>query len=97
VRAFGAKPLDQVTKNDVAALVDTMVEAGRAPRTVNLTLGLLRQAMNAAVREGTLQRNVAVLVDRLPQKHQEMAAWTAEEARTFLTATQTTAWPGRGR
>jgi len=88
VRVFGAKQLDQVTKKDVATLVEDMVDTGRAPRTVNLTLGLLRQALNAAVREGTLQRNVAQLVDRMPQKHQEMAAWTAEEARTFLTATQ---------
>lgn len=88
VRAFGSKRLDQVSKRDVADLVDSMVDAGRAPRTVNLTIGLLRQALNAAVREGLLQRNVAQLVDRMPQPQQEMAAWTAEESRVFLICTQ---------
>jgi hypothetical protein len=73
-----------------------MVAAGKAPRTVNLTLGLLRQALNAAVREGTLQRNVAQLVDRIPQHQKEMGVGTAEEARAFLTAAATTASPGRG-
>ncbi|MCA0330937.1 MAG: site-specific integrase [Actinobacteria bacterium] len=88
VRAFGNKRLDLVAKRDVADLVDSMVDAGLAPRTVNLTLGLLRQALNAAVREGILQRNVAQLVDRMPQRHSETDAWTADESRAFLISTR---------
>ena len=88
VRAFGNKRLDLVAKRDVADLVDSMVAAGLAPRTVNLTLGLLRQALNAAVREGMLQRNVAQLVDRMPQRHSETDAWTADESRAFLISTK---------
>ncbi len=89
VRAFGAKRLDLVAKRDVAALVEEMVANGRAPRTINLTLGLLRQSLDSAVREGSLQRNVARLVDRMPERQQEFEVWTAEEARAFLDATAT--------
>jgi hypothetical protein len=40
---------------------------------VNLTLGVLRQLFNAAVREGLLVRNPAHMVDLLPQPVQVMA------------------------
>ena len=84
---FGDKRLDKVSKTDVEDLVDSLVESGRAPRTINLTIGVMRQSLDAAVREGVLQRNVARLVDRIPQQQQEMSAWNADESRTFLATT----------
>jgi integrase len=89
VQAFGVKRLDRVSKGDLANLVDAMVERELAPRTVNLTIGLLRQSLDSAVREGVLQRNVARLIDRIPQPQHEMSAWNAEESRSFLAATAT--------
>ncbi|HTY72779.1 MAG TPA: site-specific integrase, partial [Actinomycetes bacterium] len=46
-------------------------------------------ALAVAVKEGLLQRNAATLVDRLPQRQSEMAAWTAAEAKAFLDSTTT--------
>lgn len=64
----------------------------RRPR--NLTLGLLRQALNAAVRDGTLSRNPAMLVERIYQPATETDSWTAGEAAAFLAATRNHIWAG---
>ena len=93
---FGHRRLDQVSKTDLLQMVDAMRSGPRplAPRSVNLTLGVLRQVFGAAVREGLLVRNPAQLVDLLPQPTQEMQAWTQQEASAFLTATARHPWAG---
>jgi len=93
---FGHRRLDQVSKTDLLALIDTMRAAPRplAARSVNLTLGVLRQVFQAAVREGLLVRNPAQLVDLLPQPVQEMQSWTQVEASAFLHATADHEWAG---
>lgn len=95
-RAFGTKRLDQLTKGDILAVVADMRERDKplSARTVNLTLGLLRQALNTAVRDGLLLRNPAMQVDRLPQPVREMDAWTGAEAARFLHATREHPWAG---
>src|SRR5437899_1632721 len=65
-----------------------------AARSVNLTLGVLRQAFDAAVRKGTLVRNPAALVNLLPEPTEEMKAWTAGEAAAFLSAAAEHLWAG---
>lgn len=93
---FGHRRLDQVSKTDLVALINTMRAGPRplAARSVNLTLGVLRQVFQAAVREGLLVRNPAQLVDLLPQPTQEMQSWTQEEASVFLLATADHEWAG---
>ena len=93
---FGHRRLDQVSKADLVTLIDDMRTGERplAPRSVNLTLGVLRQLFNAAVREGLLVRNPAHMVDLLPQPVQEMQAWTQAEAAAFLDATAAHPWAG---
>jgi len=93
---FGHRRLDQVSKSDLVTLIDDMRTGERplAPRSVNLTLGVLRQLFNAAVREGLLVRNPAHMVDLLPQPVQEMQAWTQDEAAAFLDATAAHPWAG---
>jgi len=93
---FGHRRLDQVSKSDLVNLIDDMRTGERplAPRSVNLTLGVLRQLFNAAVREGLLVRNPAQMVDLLPQPVQEMQAWTQDEAAAFLDATADHPWAG---
>ena len=93
---LGHRRLDQVSKADLVALIEVMRQGPKpsAPRTVNLTLGVLRQLFKAAVREGLLVRNPALMVDLLPQPTQEMQAWTQEEAAAFLAATADHAWAG---
>lgn len=96
IAAFGNQRLDRLAKVHLIELVDEMRSGVRpmAPRSVNLTLGVLRQAFNAAIREGLLVRNPAALVDLLPEPTEEMAAWTAEEASAFLAATRAHLWAG---
>lgn len=92
---LGNLPLQQVTKTDVDNLVNGMLAGGRrvntpgrplSPRTVVLTLTVLGMAVDDAVRQGLLVRNVARLVKRPRQQPREMATWTAQEAAAFLAA-----------
>jgi hypothetical protein len=74
---LGTRPLQSITKSDVEDLVDWMLTAGRrrrskpgtalSGRTVRLTLGRLTAALEAAVLEGKLVRNVTRLVK--PPEH----------------------------
>ncbi|WP_377461018.1 site-specific integrase [Micromonospora andamanensis] len=94
IERLGHIPLQKLTKTQVDDLVTWMLESGRrvgkkgrplAPATVTLTLGRLAQALDDAVKQGILVRNVARLVDSpgtAPQK--EMSTWTAEQAAAFL-------------
>jgi integrase len=85
VRALhGEQRLEKVTKAHIDAMVNGMVDAGLSARTVVLTLTVLSQALDAAVREGILARNVATLVERPRQSKPDMRRWTEEEMRTFL-------------
>ncbi|MEU5942826.1 hypothetical protein ABZ807_27490 [Micromonospora sp. NPDC047548] len=69
---LGEKPLQDVTEVDIEALVDWMLTEGRrrggkpgsglGVRSVRLTLGRLRTALNVAVRRQLVVRNVAAFV-----------------------------------
>jgi integrase len=88
--ALGTKPLQQIGKADLDRVVTTMLTTGgpnghgRKPRTVILSLVVLQQALDDAVRQGLLVRNVAALVERPRQEHHEMRAWTLAQAQAFL-------------
>jgi integrase len=82
--ACGQLPLAKVTKADLDAMVTRMIDRGLSARTIVLTLTVLSQALDAALREGTIPRNVAALVERPRQSKPEMRRWTEDEMRTFL-------------
>ena len=83
----GHKSLQDITKADLEALVTTMLTSGgrqgtgRSPRTVTMMLVVLQQALQDAVRQGLLVRNVASLVQKPRQVHHEMSSWTLAQAR----------------
>jgi integrase len=91
---LGHKQLQAVTKADVEQLVVWMLTSGRrrggqpgtglSGRSVNLTLGRLKAALDTAVDEGKLVRNPAAKVNRAAQEKTEKATWSAEQTRTFL-------------
>lgn len=90
---LGDRRLQRLSKADVERLVDSMLTAGRRiggrgrplnPRTVTLTLIVLRMAIEDALKEGRVARNVAKLVDPPKRIHQEMKTWTPAEAQAFL-------------
>lgn len=49
-----------------------------------MMLVVLQQALQDAVRQGLLVRNVASLVQKPRQVHHEMSSWTLEQTRSFL-------------
>ena len=75
---LGTRPLQSITKSDIEDLVDWMLTAGRrrggkpgtglSGRTARLTLSRFSAALEAAVLEGKLVRNVARLV-KPPRAH----------------------------
>jgi integrase len=91
---LGTKQLQAITKADVEQLKTWMLTEGRrrggkpgtglSGRSVALTLGRLTAALEMAVREGKLVRNVAALVEPPPHDKRQRQAWTAEQAREFL-------------
>ena len=96
---LGTRPVQSITKADVEDLVDWMLTAGRrrggkpgtslSGRTVRLTLGRLTAALEAAVLEGKLVRNVARLVKPPEHTPRERDTWTKAEVRKFLAKAST--------
>jgi integrase len=66
--------------------VGNVQQQGLSPRSVNLMLTLLSGVLDDAVRQGTLTRNVAAMVERPSQTKKEMRTWTAGQAAIFLEA-----------
>jgi integrase len=66
-------------------MIDGGGQHGRArgARTVTITLNVLQQALSDAAQQGLIVRNVACLVQRPRQPHQEMTTWTLAEVRQF--------------
>jgi integrase len=90
---LGHLELQKLSKADVDKLVEMMLTGGRrvnrpgtplSPATVLLTLTVLTIALNDAMRQGLVLRNVAQLVDRPTQVQKEMKTWTADQAAAFL-------------
>lgn len=59
VKAFGAVRAQDLTRRDVEALVTSMSKAGKAPRTVSLTLTLVKAVLADAAADGTLCKRCA--------------------------------------
>jgi integrase len=91
---LGTRPLQSIAKSDVEDLMDWMLTAGRrrggkpgrglSGRTARLTLGRLSAALEVAVLEGKLVRNVARLVKPPEHTPRERDTWTRAEVRKFL-------------
>lgn len=90
----GAVPLVALTKQHVESVRNEMLAGdlrtvGRlgqplAPRTVRMRLQILQTALDGAMRDELITRNVAALVERPSGAGAPGAAWTAEEAEVFL-------------
>ena len=90
---LGARVLQDLTKADVEALVTWMATCGRkrggkagtglGARSIGLTLGRLTAALEMALAEGLVVRNVARLVAPPTYEPSERSAWTAEQVRAF--------------
>jgi integrase len=90
---LGLLPLQQVKAVDLKRYYDEAGtgEAGLAPATLQQHHTILHSALQAAVLEGLVQRNVAKLVigkPHAPTSHQDVLehCWEAHEAKAFLAA-----------
>ncbi len=59
---------------------------GLSPRSVQLSVGVLKAATSWATRNNMLGRDPLMGVDRPAAKSKAMSAWTTDEARAFLSA-----------
>ncbi|MCU1670610.1 MAG: Site-specific recombinase XerD [Blastococcus sp.] len=95
---LGHRKVQSLTKRDIEELVDFMLASGRKrggkagtplkARSVQLMLGRLTAALEMAVLEGKLVRNVAKLVDPPPSDQEEREPWSREEVHIFLKVAQ---------
>jgi len=92
--AYGAMPVQRLTKRHIDDLVTALAEGMPLPdgrrrrpwtgRTVSLLLFVLGKVLDDLMRQGQLVRNVATLVERPRHRPAERDTWTVEEVRAFL-------------
>ena len=87
---LGHKRIQQLTRADLERLVSLMLAsggrdgAGRSPRTVGLLLTVLHKALDDAIHDDLLVRNVVANVRRPSRAEREMKVWTPAQVRRFL-------------
>ena len=64
-----------------------------SPRTIKDIRTVLRSALNSAVRQELIDRNVAQLVQIPKQRKRKLVPWTSEEARRFLESARSSSDP----
>jgi integrase len=83
---LGHYRLPKLTPQHVRAFLSQKLADGLSPRTVQLSLVILRKALGQALKDGLLGRNVAKLVDGPRVSHFESQTLSPEQARAFLDA-----------
>ncbi|WP_381796259.1 tyrosine-type recombinase/integrase [Streptomyces niveus] len=85
---LGKKPLVKLTPAQIRTFMSTL-KRNKVPAATRFeVLRTLRNALNRAVREELLTRNVALLVDMPKVSKDKGTAWNAREAITFLRTTR---------
>jgi integrase len=83
---LGRLPLAKLTAGHVQKMLNDKAASGLAPATVQRVRATLRRALNVALRQGLVPRNVATLVDLPRATHPPVEPFTPEQARQFLAA-----------
>ena len=83
---LGKKRLSNLTVGDVDRLISSKVDAGYSTSTVRRIRSILAQALDQAIRWGSVNRNVATLSRPPKQQRSEGRTMTPQEARTLLEA-----------
>lgn len=84
--SLGRVRLARLTPHDVERMMNEGIANGRSARSVAHDRAVLRTALNVAMRQGVVGRNVAMLADapRVPER--EFRALTPSDARRILAA-----------
>ncbi len=78
--------LARLTPQQVQRLINHRLEAGLSPQSVLYIRGVLRRALNEALRWGLVARNVATLVQPPRVQRFEISALDTDQAQRLLTA-----------
>ena len=84
--ALGSHRLEKLAPVQVQAFLNSQLKRGLSPRTVQLSLAILRHALDTAVRCNLVARNVAKLVDSPRVRRPETRPLSPDEARKFVDA-----------
>jgi len=87
---LGAIKLKDLRPDQIQALYNEELDKGVSARTVLLTHSVLHKALNQALKLGLIGRNPAQAVSRPKVSHKEMRVLTSDQARTFLSAAEST-------
>lgn len=79
--AFGALPVERVSRADIERLAASMKDAGLSSRTAAMCLGFVRSVLNRALSEGRTVRNVALGVSAHSGPSGKRVPLTVEEGR----------------
>ncbi|MEX2287745.1 MAG: site-specific integrase [Planctomycetaceae bacterium] len=85
---LGGIKLTQLAPSHIDAFLRRLNEAGHSPRRQQMAFGILRGALNHAVKRGLLLRNVCQCVDTPKAEQREMHPLNQEEAQRFLKAAE---------
>lgn len=85
---LGDTSLGSVTAADVDDFVRVLVTRGLSASTVRHVIGTLNAGYTAAIRAGIISTNPVDGVELPPMRGQARGAWTADQARAFLTGTR---------
>jgi len=84
IPAFGKIPLSQLSISNLQTLYDKEFKAGLAPDSIRVRHTVIKQALDVAVAQGIIYRNVADNVSLPHSEHKEMLYWDTLEMNAFL-------------
>lgn len=83
---WGDVSVSDVQTSAVRAWVGDLVQAGRAPATIENALGVLRMVLTVAVEDRRIQRNPCENVKAPPRKHSQRAYLSHQQVEELATA-----------
>ncbi|WP_315070721.1 site-specific integrase [uncultured Microbacterium sp.] len=89
---IGARRLKELSVSDFQDTINYLTRSGVGPRTIQQTRMVLSSALNRALRDELIHRNVARLVDLPKYTPKEIHPWTLTDAQAFLRAAQRHRW-----
>lgn len=84
LKKFGAYTLDKIRPLEVQRWMQSQLESGYAPSTINQHLSFFKDLMNKAVELEIIASNKIAKVKSLKTERTEMEIWTSDELEQFL-------------
>jgi integrase len=81
---IGRIPLTKLRPQHVLQLMDERLKSGLSPRTVQYIRAVLRRALGQAMKWGSVQRNVAALVDGPKVRKADIKPFTLDEVGNLV-------------